>query len=201
MSENKPNLSVIRIGLLGDSTVGKTAICNSFMNIEFNPDTLTTIGHDKLEKKYKLSDGKEMKILLLDTAGEERFKAIATKALKAVHGVIVVFDVTIPKTFDNVNEWLQKIKDDLSDPNVVIFGNKIDKEDRKISREDAEKFAKSLNLKYFETSAKLNQGIDEGFDYIINESYKKAGSDNIKLEDVKPKKKEKSGCFGKKKGK
>ena len=201
MSENKVNLSVIRIGLLGDSMVGKTAICNSFMKVEFNPDTISTIGHEKLEKKYTLKNGKEMRILLLDTAGQERFKAIATTVLKAVNGVIVVFDVTEQKTFDNVDEWLQKIKDDLSDPNVVIFGNKIDKEGRKVSREDAENFAKKLNLKYFETSAKLHQGINEGFDYIINESYKKAGSNNIILEPEKPKKKEKSSCFGKKKDK
>jgi len=124
----KVNLSVIRIGLLGDSMVGKTAICNSFLNIEFNPDSLTTIGHDKSETKYNLKNGKEMKVVLLDTAGQERFKSIATKALKAVHGVIVVFDVTSEKSFENINEWLQKIKDDLSEPNVVIFGNKIDLE-------------------------------------------------------------------------
>ena len=133
MTENKITVSAIKIGLLGDSTVGKTAICNSFMNIEFNPDTLTTIGHDKLEKKYKFQDGNEMKVIILDTAGQERFKAIATKTLKAVLGVIVVFDVTIRKTFENVNEWLDKIKEDLSEPNVVIFGNKIDKGSRKIS--------------------------------------------------------------------
>ena len=201
MSENQVNLSVIRIGLLGDSMVGKTAICNSFLNIEFNPDSLTTIGHDKSETKYNLKNGKEMKVVLLDTAGQERFKSIATKALKAVHGVIVVFDVTSEKSFENINEWLQKIKDDLSEPNVVIFGNKIDLENRKVSLEDAQKFAKKLNLKYFETSAKLGKGINEGFDYIINESYKKAGNDNIILDPVKPKKKEKSGCFGKKKDK
>ena len=203
MADDKVSASVIKIGLLGDSTVGKTAICNSFMNIEFNPDTLTTIGHDKLEKKYKFQDGKEMKVIILDTAGQERFKAIATKTLKAVLGVIVVFDVTIRKTFENVNEWLEKIKEDLSDPNIVIFGNKIDKEGREISPEEAEKFAKSLNLKYFETSAKLSQGINEGFDYIINESYKKIkGGDkpNILIDNGKiAKKKEKTGCFGKKK--
>jgi len=203
MSDEKISASVIKIGLLGDSTVGKTAISNCFFNIEFNPDTLTTIGHDKSEKKYILKDGKEMKVIVLDTAGQERFKAIATKTLKAVVGVIVVFDVTIRKTFENVNEWLEKIKTDLSEPNVIIFGNKVDLEPREVSREEAENYAKKQNLKYFETSAKLSKGINEGFDYIINESYKKIkGSEkpNIVIDNRKTgKKKEKTGCFGKKK--
>ena len=200
MSDNKVILSVIKIGILGDSMVGKSAICNSFMGIEFTPESVTTIGHDRFEKQYKLKNGLELKLVILDTAGQERFKSIATKALKAVQGIIVVFDVTEKKTFDNVNEWLQKVKEDLSEPNIVIFGNKIDKVGRVISKEQAEKFAKSLNLTYFETSAKLSQGINEGLDYIINESYKKAiGNNNIVIDTNKKKKKEKTGCFGKKK--
>ena len=54
MTDKKISLKAIKIGLLGDSTVGKTAICNSFFNMEFNQDMLSTIGSDKLETKYTL---------------------------------------------------------------------------------------------------------------------------------------------------
>ena len=42
---------VIKIGLLGDGMVGKSAICNRFLGLEFTIDTITTIGSDKFEKK------------------------------------------------------------------------------------------------------------------------------------------------------
>jgi len=198
------NLSAIKIALLGDSTVGKTAICNSFMKLEFSQDMLSTIGQEKIERKYNLKNGKEIKLVIWDTAGQERFHSIAIKALKSAQGVIIVYDVTKKETFDHVNNWLETIKEEMPEPNLILFGNKIDLENREVSFEEAEKYANKNNLKYFETSAKLNKGINEGFEYIINDSYKKAedkaNKNNIVITNKNiGKKKEKGGCFGKKK--
>ena len=197
------NQSAVKIALLGDSSVGKTAICNSFMNIEFSQDMLSTIGQEKLEKKYTLKNGKDIKLIIWDTAGQERFHSIALKTIKSAQGVIIVFDVTFKESFDHVNNWIEKIKEETAEPNLVLFGNKIDKDDRVVSRDEAEKFAKKMNLKYFETSAKLSQGINEGFDYIINDSYNKSQvkviGKNIVIDGNGGKKEEKGGCFGKKK--
>ena len=198
------NLSAIKIALLGDSTVGKTAICNSFMKLEFSQDMLSTIGQEKIERKYNLKNGKEIKLVIWDTAGQERFHSIAIKALKSAQGVIIVYDVTKKETFDHVNNWLETIKEEMPEPNLILFGNKIDLENREVSFEDAEKYANKNNLKYFETSAKLNKGINEGFEFIINDSYKKAedkaNKNNIVITNKNiGKKKEKGGCFGKKK--
>jgi len=55
---------VIKIGLLGDGMVGKSAICNRFLGLEFTIDTITTIGSDKFEKKNKTKKWKRNKITL-----------------------------------------------------------------------------------------------------------------------------------------
>ena len=202
MSNNKINLTAIRIGLLGDSTVGKTAICNSFMNIDFSADMLSTIGQEKLETKYKLKNDKEIKLTIWDTAGQERFKSTAFKALKAAQGVIIVFDVTKRETFEHVDVWLQTIKEELLEPNLILFGNKIDLDNRQVTKEEAEKYAKKLNMAYFETSAKLAKGITEGFDFIINDTYSKVeGKEqkNIKIQNDDDEYEEVTGCFGKNK--
>ena len=199
MSNNKINLTAIRIGLLGDSTVGKTAICNSFMNIDFSADMLSTIGQEKLETKYKLKNDKEIKLTIWDTAGQERFKSTAFKALKAAQGVIIVFDVTKRETFEHVDVWLQE---EVLEPNLILSGNKIDLDNRQVTKEEAEKYAKKLNMAYFETSAKLAKGITEGFDFIINDTYSKVeGKEqkNIKIQNDDDEYEEVTGCFGKKK--
>lgn len=203
MAEKKISLKAIKIALLGDTSVGKTAICNALMNLEFTTDMLSTIGSDKLETKFVLKNGNEIKLILWDTAGQERFRSMALQALKIAQGVVLVFDVSNRKTFDNISQWLQQIKDQLQNPSLVLFGNKADleKEKWKVSTEEAKKYAQTKGLTYFETSAKTRQGINDGFDYIVNETYNRVEgikNKNLKLgEEVE----EKTGCFGKKKSK
>ena len=205
MSGKKITISAIKIGLLGDTTVGKTAICNSFLNIEFTNDNLATIGQEKLETKFDLDNGKEIKLSIWDTAGQERFKATSFKTLRAAQGVIVVFDATKRATFDHVEQWLNMIKEELEEPNLILFGNKVDVENRAVTKDEAQNYAKKMNLKYFETSAKLSKGIKEGFKYFINDTYTKVegkeNKNNIKLgeDDGDDEEEYVTGCFGKKK--
>ena len=169
----------------------------------------------KFETTYKLKDGNIIKLVLWDTAGQERFRSLALNSLRAVRGIVLVFDVTVRSTFENVSKWLKEIDDNLNRPQMVLFGNKIDleEEQRQIKKEEAEQFAQENNLIYFETSAKTKQGIVEGFDYLINKAYediirsmshKEEENKVITLEENKDVENEeivevKSGCFGKKK--
>jgi small GTP-binding protein len=202
MAENKISLKVVKLALLGDTTVGKTAICHSMLNLHFVEERLSTIGQEKLETKFVLKNGTEIKLVLWDTAGQERFHSMALKTLKAVQGVIIVFDVSIKKTFQSVNSWLNDIKDNLDDPCLVLFGNKIDKDksEWEVTKEEVEEYAKSMNLEYFGTSAKTKKGLNEGFSYIVNKAYDRAKrKQSISLEKEEEKFEIVNGCFGKKK--
>ena len=175
MADKKVALKAIKIGLLGDSQVGKTALCRALMNYDFDPEIISTIGNIKLETRFELKDGNEIKLILWDSAGQERFRSVALNTLKAVKGIILVFDVTLKASFDNVNSWLNEISENLNDPCLVLFGNKIDrdKNEWEVTQEEAKKFAEERNLTYFETSAKTKEGLKEGFSYIVNEAYEK----------------------------
>ena len=190
----------IKISLLGDQNVGKTCICGAFLGLDFIGDTLSTIGKDKMEASMKMEDGEEMKLVIWDTAGQERFQSIALSSIKNSQGIIVVFDVTSKKSFNNVLRWLEQINEKTNSVIIVLFGNKCDMEEREVSKEEAEKFAKEHNLIYFETSAKTKLNINEGFSKIANEAYAKFGNrTGIDLEEVK--KPEGKGCCGKEKNK
>jgi small GTP-binding protein len=205
---NQLSITAIKIGLLGDSKVGKTAICERLLNLEFSGDSIGTIGNVKLETKFPLKNGKEIKLILWDSAGQERFRSVAMGALKAVKGMVLVFDVTSKKTFDNIDMWIEEINEKCNNPCLVLFGNKIDLDPslRQVTNEDIKNYCEKRNLVYFETSAKTKKGIMEGFEYIVNEAVIKAQqyiiSNNIVINNTnKNNKKEKSGCFGKKKNK
>ena len=175
MKENKIKRNAIKIAMLGDSKVGKTAICQTFMNIEFCENNLSTIGIEKLESSIKLRNGEEIKLILWDTAGQERFLSIALNLIKTAQGVAVVFDFVNRQSFENVTKWLNEIKENLNNVCVVLFGNKCDlpEEEWKVKREEAQKFAEERKINFFETSAKINKGIREGFEDVVNAAYDK----------------------------
>ena len=84
---------------------------------------------------------------------------------------------------------------------MVLFGNKSDlpKEEWKVTEQEIKNAEEKYKLKYFETSAKSNKNLNEGFSYIVNSAYSKLkGNENLTI-DLNDKPEQKSGCFGKKK--
>jgi len=208
MAEEKVSLKAIKIALLGDSTVGKSTIVSKYLKLDYKDDLLATIGSDKYDSKFTLENGENIKLIIWDTAGQERFRSVALQALKAVQGIILVFDLTKRESFININNWLETVRENLHNPNLILFGNKADikKEDWKVTSEEAENFAVKLNMKYVETSAYTRQGLDEGFSSLINDTYNKVkgkNDDSGKIEIKKDNNEDEyvTGCFGKKKKK
>ena len=157
---------------------------------------------DRIEKNIKLKNNEDIKIVLMDTSGQERFRSVAISRVKRVHGVILVFDVTEKHSFYNLDEWLDVIKENIKNPFIILFGNKTDlpKEKWQVTQEEIDKFAQERELTYFETSTK--KGIMEGISYMANEIYDKIlekyeGNIIIKEKDV-IKQKKKSACVNSK---
>ena len=162
--------SPVKIGLLGDEKVGKTSICHSFVNLDLPEDYITTIGYEKFEKKELLNNGKEVRLIIWDSGGQERFRSSIISTLRHVEEIIIVFDVTNRKSFDDIENWLEIIKEEFNNPIIILFGNKVDvkKEEWKVTEEEINLFCTKKKLKYFGTSAKNNNGIKEGFSYLAN---------------------------------
>ena len=155
--------------LIGDSTVGKTCFLIKYTDQSFQDIHMATIGLDYRVKTMKLKNNKEVKIQIWDTAGQDRFRSITKNYYKGSHGIILIYDITNRRTFENVQQWISQIREETSQ-NVVIYliGNKIDmKEERKVSTEEGKKLADELGLPFMETSAKEGININEVFDDIV----------------------------------
>ena len=184
---------VLRITLLGNYEVGKTTLRNAFLNNDYCENTLSTVGINKVDTKFNLDNGKEIKLIIWDTAGQERFHSIAISSVKNSQGIILVFDITNRKSFEDLNMWIDDINNATDKVSIILFGNKCDLQNRKISKEEAEKFAKKNNIPYIETSAKLKLNINEAFSIVVNDAYKKYGLVNgLRLK--KKKKNKGEGC-------
>ena len=163
----------LNISLLGETCVGKTCIVNSYTRNEFI-ETIKTLGI--LESIVKKTfDNLEYKFKIFDTAGEEKFRSISNSTILIADGFFIVFSVDNKKSFESVISWIKNIEDyiNLEEKVLYLLGNKIDvePEKRQVTKEEAVLYAKSRNIKYFETSARIGKGINEAFEEMFQDVY------------------------------
>jgi small GTP-binding protein len=127
-------------------------------------------------EKIKIIDDKKFQVKFWDTAGQEKFTAIAKSYYQRAHGIILTCATNNRKSFNNLRNWLSSIKDTVNEENIqlIIIANKCDLVDeREVPTHEIADKAKELNIEYYETSAKDNTNIDQAFDTITNKVYNK----------------------------
>ena len=151
----------IKLLLLGDTGVGKSSLMYRYADGEFLKDLVGTAGVDHKIKNIE-HRGKGVKIEIWDTAGQERYRELALSYYKLAAGIVLVYDVTDPKSFENISYWLGKIQANGElDTEIILLGNKIDMmNDKQVDQEDAEKLANDNGIPYFEISAKDATNLD-----------------------------------------
>uniref|UniRef100_A0A8C3EUA6 small monomeric GTPase n=1 Tax=Corvus moneduloides TaxID=1196302 RepID=A0A8C3EUA6_CORMO len=153
---------LFKLLLIGDSGVGKTCLLFRFSEDAFNTTFISTIGIDFKIRTIEL-DGKKIKLQIWDTAGQERFRTITTAYYRGAMGIMLVYDITNEKSFDNIKNWIRNIEEHASsDVERMILGNKCDmNEKRQVSKEKGEKLAIDYGIKFLETSAKSSINVEE----------------------------------------
>ena len=108
-----------------------------------------------------------------------------------------MYDVSNKKSFDNIRKWINQINEQASKQIcVILIANKIDTDERVVTKEDGEALAQKFKLKFFESSAKEKINVDEAFDEIIkdiSEVYESIKNEGIQI-SAKDKKEGKKKC-------
>ena len=163
-----------------------------------------TQGIDFFTKTFQLSDGSAVNCLIYDTTGQEKFRAINTQYYRKANAILLLYDITYKKSFDEIKEYYSKEIRERCKKNipVVLIGNKLDLEnERKVSQEEAILLAKQENYIYKETSCKTNENVANAFEALVelwrNEERKKVliGERSNSDEFRKNKKRENSSVF------
>ncbi|KAL7978072.1 hypothetical protein Chor_005059, partial [Crotalus horridus] len=174
-SAPSPNMAksydhLFKLLLIGDSGVGKTCLIIRFSEDSFSGTYISTIGIDFKIRTVEV-EGKRIKLQVWDTAGQERFKTITTAYYRGAMGIILVYDITDEKSFENIQNWMKSIKENASaGVERLLLGNKCDMEvKRKVSRDQAEKLCREHGIRFFETSAKSSLNVEEAFNTLARD--------------------------------
>lgn len=110
--------------------------------------------------------GKRVKLQIWDTAGQERFRTITTAYYRGAMGILLVYDVSDEKSFENVRGWMRNIEQHASSSvNKILIGNKCDvsEEKRAITKARGQALADEFGIPFFETSAKASVNVEDAF--------------------------------------
>lgn len=147
----------IKVLCLGDGAVGKTSLIRRFAQNKFEKSYLETLGVDITDKIVSV-EGNNLKLVIWDIAGQDRYKTYRSAFYQGTEALIVVADVTNPTTFDNLPQWKKEIDQFVGVQIPTIFlANKCDLMDqRKVMDKEVQLVGQLLHLpqtQIFETSA------------------------------------------------
>ena len=193
---NEVDLSLKTI-LIGNSMVGKSALSEKICKNTFPEGYSATLGFEYYTLYFNIVSNMGKTVLkyeIWDTCGNETYRSLITSFYRSARVVLLAYDVTNVKSFNDIDGWVNDAKTNNTDKTIhfVLIGNKIDLNDnRKVTRERGKKFAEEKGMKFVEVSAKTDVGIKELEDIlakIIYEEFKKDKEPKKKEEDKNDKK-------------
>ncbi|XP_006000834.1 ras-related protein Rab-18-like [Latimeria chalumnae] len=161
-------LTTLKILIIGESGVGKSSLLLRFTDDKFDSQLGATIGVD-FKVKSMTVEGNNVKLAIWDTAGQERFRTLTPSYYRGAQGVILAYDVTRKDTFRQLGNWLNELETYCTKTNIVkmLVGNKIDKQDREVDRNEGLQFARKHAMLFIEASAKTCDGVQCAFEELV----------------------------------
>ncbi len=151
-----------KLVIIGDISVGKTALTERFNTNNFKDNYSPSIGIDFCNKEITFKNI-DIIVSVWDTAGQEKYKSLIPNYIKNANIILLIYDITRKESFENINKWLSFVES-IRKCTYILIGNKYDLTDqRQVTYEEALKFSNNKNLLFFECSAKSGYNINYAF--------------------------------------
>ena len=132
-------------------------------------ESKSTIGVEFATKTITTENGHVIRAQIWDTAGQDRYRAIASSYYKGALGALLVYDITKLSTFANVEKWIGELRQNgAENMTLMLIGNKLDlQKQRDVATEDASAYAEKEGMAIIETSALDSTNVSTAFEAII----------------------------------
>ena len=182
----------LRILLLGDSRTKLFNMFNMFIDDKENKEHYSSsIGVD-IETKIMEYKNKNYKIILHDTAPQERFQSITQCYYHLGDGFFVFFDLTNEHSLNRIQYFIESLKERIENPKIIILGDSCENKDKIIPENIIkDKLSKYKDIPYIKVSTLKN--IVKSFEMMIelvegneekNEKNYKKNNKNIEYKNV-----------------
>ena len=175
-----------KVVLLGDTSVGKTSILNAVRN-QYVDDNPSTLNPGEFKHTIKV-DGREVKISIWDTAGQEAYQSLAPIVARNGKVFLLIFSLIDPPSFQNLGSWYDIAVSSSNNAIFFVVGNKSDifRDNETFCLQDAVDYADEINATFFQVSAKTGIGINDLFEAIGREIINSNKSITVVDEPINP---------------
>eukprot|EP01102_Stenamoeba_stenopodia_P002567 TRINITY_DN12426_c0_g1_i1.p1 TRINITY_DN12426_c0_g1~~TRINITY_DN12426_c0_g1_i1.p1 ORF type:complete len:200 (-),score=27.26 TRINITY_DN12426_c0_g1_i1:62-661(-) len=164
---------VLKVLLVGDVAVGKSCIIERFVHKRYSGRHYATIGV-AIDAAELTVDGQKYKLHVMDTSGQDRFRAVTQSYYKSAQAIVLVYDITSQTSFQSLGAWITSIKQFADQACVLIIAaSKSDLADQRTV--DQEEVKRVINKDYagsipfIETSSKTGFNVNELFELVVRQ--------------------------------
>ncbi|MFX1252451.1 MAG: Rab family GTPase [Promethearchaeota archaeon] len=176
MSEGEtPHRNTMKIVLLGESTVGKTALRQVYTGEAYQETYQPTLGVDYSVKEDVGEEGRVWKWQICDLAGTPNYRPLRSLLYPGAEGAILVYDLGNLASLSRLHHWIGELYTVVGTGiPLLILGNKKDLQETEtvcLAAEQGAEFVKQLRerfelqwIGFMETSAKTSTNVAKAFD-------------------------------------
>jgi len=161
-----------KVCLVGDEGVGKTSIVRRFAHAAFDEGYMRTVGTMVSKRDMNVPEmGHIVTLLIWDISGQRDFVDLFKEAyFKHIRGIVPVFDLTRPETFESLHEWLGETVASAPQVPMTVLANKADLTgERRIADSQVKGFCSPRSISWMKTSARTGQNVETAFHHLAGE--------------------------------
>ena len=155
----------------------------SFINGKNNTNGISTVSLENQFCNFRLSNGSLVNVQIMDTAGQEAYRAINASYCKKADCCLLVYDISNRQSFEECKTYYNEMikKDCPNNVKIIVLGNKTDLEDkREVPLSEGSYFSFENHYIFMETSCLTNERVFEAFTTLIEITIREALKNNEK---------------------
>lgn len=162
------NIATFKVVLLGDQSVGKTALLHRLLYRDFKTLEMPTVSASFFSASFDVGPG-AVGLDLWDTAGQEKYRSLVPHYLKNARAALLCFDTTSRDSFESLDSWLKILRESEESCRIFLVRTKADLDEDLVIVKEAQDWAADHHCKLFTTSAKTGDGVDRLFQTVASD--------------------------------
>eukprot|EP01087_Luapelamoeba_hula_P019452 TRINITY_DN644_c0_g1_i1.p1 TRINITY_DN644_c0_g1~~TRINITY_DN644_c0_g1_i1.p1 ORF type:complete len:259 (-),score=58.27 TRINITY_DN644_c0_g1_i1:96-872(-) len=167
---------VVKVGMVGDSEVGKTSLMVRYVEGKFDEDYICTLGVNFMEKTVTIRNN-DINFSIWDLGGQREFISMLPLVCNDAVAILFMFDLSRKSTLISIKEWYRQARGFNKSAIPFLIGTKYDlfarfsPEEQEDITKQARKFAKAMKAPLIFCSANASINVLKIFKIVLARAF------------------------------